>query len=67
VINRCRFFFQPRSAEIGTDANHRAFIGTAPAGGAPTFGPSGSILIDPAFGGDDQVDVFGNYRVTVMS
>ena len=67
MINRCRFFFQPRSAEIATDTDHRGFIGTAPASGAPTFGPSGSILIDPGFGGDDQVDVFGNYRVTVMS
>jgi hypothetical protein len=36
-------------------------------GGTPTFGPSGSILIDPGFGGDDQVDVFGNDPVIVMS
>jgi hypothetical protein len=51
----------------GSGANDITFIGTNPAGGAPTFGPSGSILIDPGFGGDDQVDVFGNYRVSVMS
>jgi uncharacterized protein (TIGR03118 family) len=51
----------------GSGANDITFIGTNPVGGTPTFGPSGSILIAPGFGRDDQVDVFGNYRVTVMS
>jgi uncharacterized protein (TIGR03118 family) len=51
----------------GSGANDITFIGINPAGGTPTFGPSGSILIDPGFGADDQADVFGNYRVNVMS
>jgi hypothetical protein len=36
-------------------------------GGTPTFGPSGSILIDPSFDGSDQVDVFGNDPVEVVN
>jgi hypothetical protein len=51
----------------GSGVNDITFIGTNPVGGTPTFGPSGSILIAPGFGGDDQVDVFGNYRVDIMS
>jgi hypothetical protein len=51
----------------GSGANDITFIGTNPAGGAPTFGPSGSILIDPGFGADDQVDVFGNFPVKVAN
>ena len=30
-------------------------------------GPSGSILIDPGFDGNAQVDVFGNYPVRVVN
>jgi hypothetical protein len=51
----------------GSGANDITFIGTNPVGGTPTFGPAGSILIDPGFGEDNEVDVFGNYRVNVMS
>lgn len=51
----------------GSGDNDITFIGTNPVGGTPTFGPSGSILIDPGFGGDDQVDVFGNLPVKVVN
>src|SRR5262249_39692948 len=51
----------------GSGSDDITFIGTNPTGGRPTFGPTGSILIDPGFGADDSVDVFGNYRVTVMN
>jgi hypothetical protein len=51
----------------GGGDNDITFIGTNPVGGAPTFGPSGSILIDPGFNGNEQVDVFGNYPVKVMN
>jgi hypothetical protein len=29
--------------------------------------PACSILIDPGFGGNEQVDVFGNYPVKVVN
>jgi uncharacterized protein (TIGR03118 family) len=47
--------------------NDITFVGINPAGGTPTFGPTGSILIDSGFGTDDQVDVFGNYPVRVVN
>jgi hypothetical protein len=52
---------------ISPAASPAMAIGTNPVGGTPTFRPSGSILIAPGFGHDDLVDVFGNYRVTVMN
>ena len=50
----------------GGGANDVTFVGTNPVAGTPTFGPSGSILIDPGLGGDDRVDVFGNLPVKVV-
>src|SRR5262249_41074684 len=50
----------------GSGANDITFVGTNPAGGTPTFGPSASILVDPDAAGNEQVDVFGNYPVRVV-
>jgi hypothetical protein len=48
----------------GSGNNDITFIGTNPVGGAPTFGPSGSVFIDGGFG---NVDVFGNFPVEVVN
>jgi hypothetical protein len=48
----------------GSGDNDITFIGTNPVGGAPTFGPSGSVFIDGGFG---NVDVFGNFPVEVVN
>jgi hypothetical protein len=47
----------------GSGANDITFIGTNPVGGMPTFGPSGSVLIDTDSGLSITVDVFGNFPV----
>jgi hypothetical protein len=48
----------------GSGKNDITFTGTDPVGGAPTFGPSGSVFID---GGLGDVDVFGDFPVEVVN
>jgi hypothetical protein len=48
----------------GSGNNDITFIGTNPAGGTPTFGPSGSVFID---GDGGTVDVFGNFPTEVVN
>jgi hypothetical protein len=48
----------------GSGNNDIMFIGTNPVGGMPTFGPSGSVLID---GNGGSVDTFGNFPVEVVN
>jgi hypothetical protein len=49
----------------GSGTNHITFVGVNP-GGHPTFGPGGSVLIDGGPGGNNTVDVFGNFPVEVF-
>jgi hypothetical protein len=51
----------------GSGNNDITFIGTNPAGGTPTFGPSGSVFIDGGGDGTNPVDVFGNFPVEVVN
>ena len=48
----------------GSKTNDITFVGVN-AGGSPTFGPAGSVLIDGG-GTHNHVDVFGNFPVTVL-
>jgi hypothetical protein len=49
----------------GSGKNAITFVGVNP-GGHPTFGPAGNVLIDGGPGGDNTVDVFGNFPVDVL-
>jgi hypothetical protein len=67
VANAATATFDYDIAIFGGDQNNDiTFVGTNPSGGTPTFGPSGSVFIDGGFGGNNQVDVFGNFPVEVM-
>jgi hypothetical protein len=49
----------------GSGNNAITFVGVNP-GGHPSFGPGGSVFIDGGVGGNNTVDVFGNFPVVVM-
>jgi hypothetical protein len=49
----------------GSGNNNITFVGVNP-GGQPSFGPGGSVFIDGGFGGNNTVNVFGNFPVVVM-
>jgi uncharacterized protein (TIGR03118 family) len=51
----------------GSGNNDITFIGTNPVGGTPTFGPDGFVFLDGGFGGQNTVDVFGNFPVVVVN
>jgi hypothetical protein len=50
----------------GTGTNNILFAGVSQ-GGSPTFGPSGSVLIDGGPGSHNTVGVFGNFPVKVLN
>ena len=52
-------------ARFGTGHNAITFVGVNN-GGHPTFGPTGSVLIDGG-GGISDTEVFGNFSVQTMN
>jgi hypothetical protein len=51
----------------GGGNNDITFVGTNPSGGTPKFGPAGAVVINGGFGGQNQVDTFGNFPVQVAN